>query len=309
MPQPGVHHVDTRPPRHETARRGGRSGRRLAWVSPDQPQPGTYIHGHAPSVLASHGARTAASSAAYLLPHLRHGMRVLDIGCGPGTITLDLAEAVGPGGRVVGIEPVEGPLETARANAAARGDRHTEFALGDVHDLGRVVGDEQFDVVHAHQVLQHLTDPVGALRAMASICRPGGLVAARDIDYATMTWHPASDGMTDWLATYRDVARRAGGEPDAGRRMLSWAHAAGLADAQVGSSTWTYGTDEARRWWGEGWADRVMHSTFAQQCDAAGVPVARREEMRDAWLEWSRQPDGWFVMVHGELLAHPAEES
>lgn len=263
----------------------------------------TYIHGHAPSVLASHGARTAVNSAAYLLPHLRPGMRILDVGCGPGTITLDLAEAVGADGLVVGLEPVEGPLVAAREQAAARGDQRTQFVVGDVHDLAAALGDERFDVVHAHQVLQHLGDPVGALRAMAAVCRPGGLIAARDVDYETMTWHPASPGLDDWLATYRAVAREAGGEPDAGRRLLGWALEAGLQEPQVGSSTWTYGTDEARRWWGEGWAARVMDSTFAQQCDASGLPLARREAMRGAWLEWSRRPDGWFVMVHGELLA------
>ena len=94
-----------------------------------------YLHGHHPSVLASHGARTAADSAAYLLPHLHDGLQVLDVGCGPGTITLDLAAAVGPSGVVVGVENVEGPLAHARRNAAARGDLRTRFELADVMAL------------------------------------------------------------------------------------------------------------------------------------------------------------------------------
>jgi ubiquinone/menaquinone biosynthesis C-methylase UbiE len=124
-----------------------------------------YLHGHHASVLASHGASTAADSAAYLLPHLREGLRVLDIGWGPDTITLDLAEAVGTTGEVIGIENVAGPLAEARRNAAARGDARTRFELADVMALPYAAA--SFDVVHAHQVLQHLTDPVGALREMA----------------------------------------------------------------------------------------------------------------------------------------------
>ena len=94
-----------------------------------------YLHGHHASVLASHGARRAADSAAYLLPHLHDGLQVLDVGCGPGTITLDLAAAVGPSGVVVGVENVDGPLEQARSHAAARGDERTRFERADVMAL------------------------------------------------------------------------------------------------------------------------------------------------------------------------------
>ena len=117
----------------------------------------TYTHGHHESVLRAHQWRTAANSAAYLLPHLAPGANVLDVGCGPGTITLDLAEAVTPG-RVLGIDVVAEPLDAARASAEARGDATTEFGLGDVYDLD--LPDDSVDVVHAHQVLQHLSDPV-----------------------------------------------------------------------------------------------------------------------------------------------------
>ena len=262
-----------------------------------------YLHGHHASVLASHGARTAADSAAYLLPHLREGLLVLDVGCGPGTITLDLAEAVGPSGQVVGVENVDGPLDQARRLAAARGDDRTRFELADVMRLP--YAGASFDVVHAHQVLQHLTDPVGALREMARVARPGGLVAVRDVDYASMAWHPASEGMTRWLELYRRLARLNHAEPDAGRHLVAWAHAAGLSHLTPSASLWTYATPEQCGWWGGTWARRTLESTFATQAVERGLVTPEElAEISDAWHAWSRHPDAWFAMTHAEVIAH-----
>src|SRR5262249_54997913 len=140
-----------------------------------------YTHGHHESVLRSHRWRTAQNSAAYLLPHLAPGMSILDVGSGPGTITVDLAARVAPG-RVTAVEISDDALDLARAEAVARGQSNVDFLVADVNALD--LADATFDVVHAHQVLQHLTDPVQALREMRRVCRPGGVVAARDGDYA-----------------------------------------------------------------------------------------------------------------------------
>ncbi|MDH6588311.1 SAM-dependent methyltransferase [Streptomyces sp. SAI-133] len=192
---------------------------------PEKPrETAVYTHGHHESVLRSHTWRTAANSAAYLLGSLKPHMRILDIGCGPGTITADLAALV-PGGRVTGVDHAAGILDQARATAAARGLTNVDFAVADVHALD--FPDDAFCVVHAHQVLQHVGDPVQALREMKRVTRPGGLIAVRDSDYAAMTWYPATAGLDDWLDLYRRVARANGGEPDAGRRLKSWALRAG----------------------------------------------------------------------------------
>ncbi len=156
-----------------------------------------YTHGHHESVLRSHRWRTAENSAAYLLPALTPDARLLDVGCGPGTITADLATRVGS---VTAVETAPEALDAARAVAAERG-LAIDFAVEDVHALS--FADDSFDVVHAHQVLQHVADPVGALREMARVCRPGGIVAARDSDYAAFTWWPEVPALAQWQDLYR----------------------------------------------------------------------------------------------------------
>ena len=261
----------------------------------------TYTHGHAESVLRSHRWRTAENSAAYLLPHLAPGLRVLDVGAGPGTITVDIAERVGPG-TVTALEISDAALDLSRAEAARRGAANLEFAVGDVHALD--FADATFDVVHAHQVLQHVGDPVQALREMRRVCKPGGIVAARDSDYEAFTWFPASSDLDRWLALYRDAARANGGEPDAGRRLLSWARAAGFADVTATSSTWCFATAEDRQYWGGMWAARILTSDLTTQLLSTGA--ASQDELQgisDAFARWAQDGDGWFSLLHGEIIA------
>jgi 2-polyprenyl-3-methyl-5-hydroxy-6-metoxy-1,4-benzoquinol methylase len=259
----------------------------------------TYTHGHADAVLQSHRWRTVENSAAYLAPHLRAGLDVLDVGCGPGTITVDLAHRVAPG-RVLGLDVSAAPLGEARELAAREGVA-VEFAVGDTYALD--LPDGSFDVVHAHQVLQHLTDPVAALREMARVCRPGGVIAVRDVDYATFIWFPDDRGLDRWLDLYHRVARRNDAEPDAGRRLLSWAHAAGLRDVTATTSSWCYAAPAEREWWGNSWAGRAIASSFAEQAVSYGLATPDElEGIADAWRRWRDADDGWLSMTHGELL-------
>ncbi|MGH3695887.1 MAG: methyltransferase domain-containing protein [Pseudonocardiaceae bacterium] len=265
---------------------------------PDQQY--TYTHGHHDSVLRSQRWRTVQNSAAYLIPHLRSGQQVLDVGCGPGTITIDLARLVAPGD-VVGIDNEPAPLEPARTGAQQQGVSNASFAVGDVYQLD--YPDDTFDIVHAHQILQHLAEPIAALREMRRVCKPGGVVAARDADYAAMTWHPRNSCLDRWLDIYRRVARSNRAEPDAGRRLLSWARAAGFSEITCSATAWCFATPEERAWWGGLWADRVTTSALANQ--ALERQLATREDLQDiadAWRQWAEQDDGWFAVLHGEVL-------
>lgn len=266
-----------------------------------QRSPG-YTHGHHESVLRSHVWRTAENSAAYLLPRLKPGMALLDVGCGPGTITADLARMVAPG-RVVAVDAAPGVLDQAARHAAESGVGDLiEFAVADAHALR--FPDATFDVVHAHQVLQHVADPVQVLRELRRVCKPGGIVAARESDYSGFLWWPPLPELDEWVKLYVEVARLNGGEPDAGRRLLSWAHAAGLTDVTPTAGIWCYAQEAERAWWGELWAERIVSSDLAGAALDSGL--ARRgdlERLAAGWRAWAASPDGWLAIPHGEILA------
>jgi SAM-dependent methyltransferase len=263
----------------------------------------TYTHGHAESVLRSHRWRTVDNSAAYLAGHLLTGARVLDVGCGPGTITIDIARRVAPES-VVGIDAADDVIAAAREAAAEAGVSNLELEVGDVYALEH--DDDSFDVVHAHQVLQHLADPVAALREMRRVCRPGGVVAARDSVYRAMSWFPAVPALDDWLAMYCAVAEANGGAPDAGNRLRSWALEAGFSNVVASASAWCYATDDERAWWGGLWADRVATTALGTRAVELGLATPDQiTEMAEAWRAWAAVPDGWFAVLHGEILATP----
>ncbi|MCL7375579.1 methyltransferase domain-containing protein [Streptomyces sp. 35G-GA-8] len=259
-----------------------------------------YTHGHHESVLRSHRWRTAANSAAYLLAELRPGQDLLDVGCGPGTITADLAGLVAPG-TVTAVDAAEDVLGRAREATASAGRDNVRFAVADVHALD--FPDDSFDIVHAHQVLQHVGDPVQALRELRRVCRPGGIVAARDADYGSFTWFPDVPALDGWQELYRRVARANGGEPDAGRRLLSWARRAGFTDITSTATTWCFATPDERAWWGGLWAERTTASGYAALAvDGGHTTQERLAGIAGAWREWGAAEDGWFMVPHGEII-------
>ena len=108
--------------------------------------------------------------------------------------------------------------------------------------------------------------------------------------------------MDDWLDLYRRVARANGGEPDAGRRLQSWALQAGLTDITATSGTWSFATPEERAWWSGLWADRTVASAYAERAMEGGHATA--EQLRAVARPGGSgaQEDGWFTVLHGEIL-------
>jgi SAM-dependent methyltransferase len=260
----------------------------------------TYTHGHHESVLRSHTWRTAENSAHYLLPHLQAGMSLLDIGCGPGTITADLARLVAPG-QVVGLDASPDVVAQAQAHGATSGLATLHFEVGDLFALA--YDDASFDVVHAHQVLQHLVDPVAALVELRRVLRPGGILAVRDGDYGGFRWAPDDARLNRWLELYLAVTARNGHNAQIGPSLLGLAHDAGFEQVTVSSSNWTFADPETRAWWGSLWADRIRYSRLAEQ--AVDYELSYPDELEalgQAFLDWAASPDGVFVVPHVEIL-------
>lgn len=260
-----------------------------------------YTHGHHESVLRSHTWRTVENSAAYLIPELQAGRSLLDVGCGPGTITVDLAARLHPG-QVVGIDVSAEIVGRASALARDEGVKNVRFQTGDVYSLD--FPDESFDIVHAHQVLQHVANPVAAMREIRRVLKPGGVLGARDADYGGVVWYPELPGLRQWMIIYRHVVYWNGGRPDAGRALKAWSRLAGFTDVTSTASIWCFASDAEREWWGDSWAERATESNFAAHAIAAGAAdLADLQAVASAWRQWKTDPDGWFGMPHGEILA------
>lgn len=259
-----------------------------------------YTHGHDPVVVAAHAKRTAAEAAAFVLPLITPGMHLLDVGCGPGSITVGLGEHVGPSGSVIGID--NSPESVALAVGAAGDVGNVTFETASVYELP--FADDTFDAAYGHQVLQHLIDPVAALREVRRVLKPGGVIGVRDADYGTMTHHPTCPSIDTWLQLYHTVARANGGEPDAGRRLPQWVSAAGFVEPTVTSSVWTFATSDERQSWAQLWASRIMLPRFADRAVALGIcEHIEIAGIASGWHRWAGEPDGWFAFIHGEVTA------
>jgi 2-polyprenyl-3-methyl-5-hydroxy-6-metoxy-1,4-benzoquinol methylase len=269
-------------------------------MASDEPVNETYQHGHHASVVASHAKRTAEKEASFFLPLLRPGMRLLDVGCGPGSITAGLARRVDPG-ETIGIDASAEVIDTARSSARDSG-LNLRFEIANIYAPGFATA--SFDAVFAHQVLQHLRQPVEALRRMRALLKPGGVVGARDVDWGSTTFYPENSGMRRFLTLYYELAHRNGGEPNAGRHLPHWFREAGFAETRVTTSTMSFTDPAAAREWGETYAERTLHSAVAEK--ALQFALATRSDLAEiaaAWRAWGEYPDAFFCFSQTEVVA------
>jgi ubiquinone/menaquinone biosynthesis C-methylase UbiE len=140
-------------------------------------------------------ARRTGAAAAFLAPQLRAGMRLLDCGCGPGSITVDLAQAVAPG-EAIGIDLRKDALMHGRALAWERGIANVAFQAASVYQLPHADG--SFDAAFSCAVLQHLAAPVLALREMRRVLKPGGVIGIVDGSSTVTFRYPTSPLLEVW---------------------------------------------------------------------------------------------------------------
>jgi ubiquinone/menaquinone biosynthesis C-methylase UbiE len=251
-----------------------------------------------PGFEAALALRTAAKEGAFFLPYLRPGMRVLDVGCGPGSITLGLAEAVTPG-EVVGVDVQPSQVAQAQALSAARGVRNTRFEVADVYRLP--FPDGSFDAVLAHVVLMHLRAPVHALAEMRWVLRPGGIVGVRDCDWGGRIHAPATPLLEQWYALTVRIRQHNGGDPFLGRHHRRLLLEAGFVRAEASVSVWSAGTPKETR----------QCATFLTAQLRGFAPTA----LAEGWMDqptveavtaeiaaWAGRPDALYVDTFCEAL-------
>lgn len=262
----------------------------------------TYTQGHDKATLSSHASRTAEVQADYLLPHIEPHHHILDVGCGPGTITCGFAKYANKG-KVTGVDFSATVIDHARAAAEANGVSGVLFQVAGAHDLP--FPEAAFDVVHCHAVLVHLPDPEAAVREMRRVCKLGGFLAAREPDLDTCIIHPHHPALEKWRRLQAQMQRTEGAEPNAGRHLATWALNAGFArdKIQVSSDTLQYATKPEVRWWGEMYAKRLDGEAKERALRIGIASGADVNEVRDAYRWWSEQAGAIWAVMHIKLLA------
>ena len=260
----------------------------------------TYTHGHAAATVRQHAQRTAEEAAAFVLPELSAGMRLLDVGCGPGSITRGLAERVAPG-EVVGVDLSKETLEAARRDAAARGLANLRYEEGSVYALP--FPDASFDVAYAHQVLQHLSEREAAVREMLRTLRPGGLLAIRDVDWETVAYWPDDPWIDRFVEVHLKTWYRNGGEPAMGRRLRALFNASGLTDVRVTAAVWCYTRPADTIAWGESYSERLLASPMGERMIEYGYASrADVQAMAAAFRAWAIHPDAAWAFTNFAAL-------
>ncbi|HEU4326789.1 MAG TPA: methyltransferase domain-containing protein [Roseiflexaceae bacterium] len=262
-------------------------------MTPPTPPAGeSYTPGHTANATSFMARRRAASHAAFLLPHLSPGMRVLDCGCGPGTISLDLAAVVAPGS-FLGIDIGAGQIEQARHVAAERGLVGARFEVASVYAIP--ASDAAFDAALAHALLEHLAHPLDALREIRRVLRPGAVVAVCSPDWGGFIVAPDSPELQAAIGFYRRIQERSGGDTLAGRKLGGLLLEAGFAEVSV---TAQYECYEDRALIAEYLAQRIerapeLDRALVQELADPGAVTRHAAALR----AWSEQPGGLFAQA------------
>ncbi|CCH44232.1 Ubiquinone/menaquinone biosynthesis methyltransferase [Wickerhamomyces ciferrii] len=256
-----------------------------------------YKDGYDSTISNSHSWRTAENSSAYLLPHLKPTDKILDVGCGPGTITYGLAKYI-PQGEIIGIEPTSELIEEAINNKvdSDTGPRgKVKFEEASAFELP--YEDESFDVVHAHQVIIHLSEPLKALKEMKRVLKKGGYLALRDSELRSALVYPKQ--YEDPIKYYFDKIRSEYTSIDAASTSKQFTIDAGFKPEDIvnTTSTWCISSRYDRSWFSEIYIKRSTKLNFKPE------DKYDQAQLETAWKQWADDDYSWFVLLHGEVIA------
>lgn len=246
-----------------------------------------------PSVTKIYGERNAKTSSQYFLPYVTEAATILDVGCGPGTITADLAKLAAQG-NTIGVDFSEDVVKLAATSFSDI--TNLKFQVADANDL-KDFADNSFDIVHCHQLLVHSPDPVKILKEFYRVCKPGGFIACRESSPAVvLSFKPDVPILRAYWDRMLSFMPTVGGNPQAGRDLETWAKKAGLG-AEGGKLVATKSPI-----WNPGHLLRVTGPAVDQ---ALQWKLATREELdewAEAWNEWENTKDHEWVYEAGEIV-------
>ena len=262
-----------------------------------------YIMGYSDAYLRILSARSVADACAYLAPHLKPGLRVLDVGCGPGSISAGLAEAIAPGElRCIDIEPSQ--VEMASQLAAERGLSNAKFSVADVKALP--FEDGSFDIVHCSDALAYIPDTGAALNEMKRVLKSGGILACREIIMDLFMTHPDPDPKfaTQAYAIFADTLEGDDGHPQMGRELAVHLEKAGFTDIQMSASFEMFtGPERLKLLYDLGDQWFFMADVQSPATEYGAATQRMMEEILQSRKNWYNAPQAMGAFAFGEALA------
>lgn len=265
----------------------------------DIPRP-TYTMGYNDEFQKMLDRRNAKINAAHLLPYLEPGLHVLDLGCGPGTISVGLADAVKPG-ELHGIDREESQIEMARAAASAGGHSNAFFQTGDVTDLP--FGDDSFDVAHCHALLMHVPHTRAVLAEVKRVLKPGGLISGRELIGSSSFAEPELGGLSDVWRTFLGLLEANGAHPEMGKELKRALLEAGFTGIHASASFESFSTAEDVAFFHASAGGWFFSSDTVETAEKHGLATREQfENWRRMMDEWKESPGAFAAIAWGEAL-------
>ncbi len=248
-----------------------------------------YTPGDSPNVTNFMARRTLATHGSFFRPFLYPGANVLDCGCGPGTITADIAKCIAPDGRVCGVDGNADQIDLARQ--VLSGAPNAECRVASIYELP--FENNQFDAVLAHALFEHLADPDRAAAELLRVLKPGGVIGLRSPDWTGRLSWPASGRAERALDFYAELQAANGGDLTIGRKLPSILRRAGFRAVRATASYECYAPVQ------------VIAEYLAAQIEVTWqVPSGAwtTTELAEELRVWCRQPDAFFAQAWGEVV-------